>query len=113
LTVEGHTYEPLAPHGPMVDAFTSACELIGRPFLADPDAGTPAGSTDMGNVTQRLPAIHPLMTVHSLPAVNHQPEFARHCTTEAADRCLLDGAKAMAITALEIAADPSLLPRAA
>src|SRR5688572_3075288 len=35
-----------------------------------------AGSTDMGNVSHRLPAIHPVIGIESLPAVNHQPEFA-------------------------------------
>src|SRR6266581_3102019 len=34
-----------------------------------------AASTDMGNVSQVLPSIHPMIGIASLPAVNHQPEF--------------------------------------
>ena len=33
-----------------------------------------------------IPSIHPLIGIDSLPAVNHQPEFAAHCVTAAADR---------------------------
>jgi len=46
-----------------------------------------------------------------LPAVNHQPEFAAHCTTEAADKALTDGALAMAWTAIDMACDPALSER--
>ncbi|MCA2221971.1 hypothetical protein [Nonomuraea aurantiaca] len=37
-----------------------------------------------------------------LPAVNHQPEFAAACATPAADRAVLDGATAMAWTAIDL-----------
>jgi amidohydrolase len=80
-----------------------------------PDPGTMAerfaGSTDMGNVSQRIPSIHPTIGIDSLPAVNHQPEFAAHCVTPAADRALVDGAIAMAWTAIDVAADASLNAR--
>jgi metal-dependent amidase/aminoacylase/carboxypeptidase family protein len=70
-----------------------------------------AGSTDMGNVSQRIPSIHPTIGIDSLPAVNHQPEFVAHCVTSAADRALVDGAVAMAWTAIDVAADASLSAR--
>lgn len=79
-------------------------EALGRSF---PDLGAllerAAGSTDMGNVSLRLPSIHPYIGINSLPAVNHQPEFTAHCITEAADRALMDGALAMAWTAIDLA----------
>jgi hypothetical protein len=37
------------------------------------------------------------------PAVNHQPEFAAHCASSAADAALMDGALAMARTAIDLA----------
>jgi hypothetical protein len=52
------------------------------------------------------------MAVHSWPAVNHQHEFAAHCTTDAADRTLLDAAAALALTALAVGSDPGTLERA-
>jgi amidohydrolase len=87
-------------------------EAAGRFF---PDLGPAlqraAGSTDMGNVSLALPSIHPMIGIASLPAVNHQPEFTAHCVTEAADQAVVDGALAMAWTAIDVAADPDLRNR--
>src|SRR5439155_721545 len=84
-------------------------EALGRAF---PDLGMflerAAGSTDMGNVSLAIPSIHPYIGIDSLPAVNHQPEFAAHCATAAADRALADGALAMAWTAVDLATDAAL-----
>ena len=81
-------------------------EALGRAF---PDLGMflerAAGSTDMGNISLAIPSIHPYIGIDSLPAVNHQPEFAAHCATAAADRALADGALAMAWTAVDLATD--------
>lgn len=78
---------------------------LGR-FFPDlgPMAERLAASTDMGNVSLALPSIHPLIGIDSMPAVNHQPEFTAHCITPSADRALMDGAVAMAWTAIDIAA---------
>ena len=70
-----------------------------------------AGSTDMGNVSLRLPSIHPMIGINSIPAVNHQPEFTAACVTPDADRALVDGAIAMAWTAIDIANDKMLRER--
>ena len=79
-------------------------EALGRPF---PDLGEwetrPTGSTDMGNVSLAMPSIHPMIGINSLPAVNHQPEFAAHCVTADADKALEDGALAMAWTCIDLA----------
>lgn len=60
-------------------------------------------STDMGKVSQVVPAIHPYIGLGCFPVLNHQKEFADHCVGEAAERALLDGATAMAWTALDVA----------
>ncbi|HZO80172.1 MAG TPA: M20 family metallopeptidase [Candidatus Binataceae bacterium] len=87
-------------------------EALGRFFLApNADIGRAAGSTDMGNVSLVFPTIHPVIGISSLPAVNHQPEFAACCVTEAADRAVFDGALAMAWTAIDVAADAKLRAR--
>jgi amidohydrolase len=80
-------------------------EALGRRFV---EVEQPAGSTDMGNVSLALPAIHPMIGINSLPAVNHQPEFAAHCVTPDADQALLDGALAMGWTAIDAATDDAL-----
>ena len=87
-------------------------EALGRTF---PDLGAinqrGGGSTDMGNISLALPAIHPMIGIDSLPAVNHQPEFTAHCVTEAADKAIFDGSVAMAWTAIDIATNDSLRHR--
>jgi amidohydrolase len=84
-------------------------EALGRSF---PDLGVllerAAASTDMGNVSQALPSIHPTIGIDSLPAVNHQPEFAAHCVRDAADRAVHDGGLALAWTAIDLATDAAL-----
>jgi amidohydrolase len=70
-----------------------------------------AGSTDMANVSMAIPTIHPMLGLHSFPAVNHQPEFAAFCATPIADRAVLDGAVAMAWTAIDAATDSSVRDR--
>jgi hypothetical protein len=62
-------------------------------------------STDMGNVSQVVAAIHPYVGIGSFPALNHQPEFAAHCVGDAAEKALLDAATALAWTAIDVAAD--------
>jgi hypothetical protein len=68
-------------------------------------------STDMGNVSQQIPAIHPYIGIGSLPAVNHQPDFAAAAVTPAADRATVDGACALALTLLDAASDPGTRSR--
>lgn len=76
----------------------------GRRF---PDLGELMGrllaSTDMANVSLAIPTIHPLLGLGSLPVVNHQPEFAAFCATPVADEALVQGAVALAWTAIDAA----------
>lgn len=100
-------------HDPdMAAAYRRNAEALGRSF---PDRGSSleraAGSTDMGNVSLALPSIHPAIGIDSLPAVNHQPEFTAHCVSPAADKAVIDGALAMAWTAIDLATDTQLRRR--
>jgi metal-dependent amidase/aminoacylase/carboxypeptidase family protein len=84
-------------------------EAIGRSFPERTERG--AGSTDMGNVSLAMPSIHPTIGIDALPAVNHQPEFTAKCVTPAADQAVVDGAVAMAWTAIDAAGDQGLRAR--
>jgi amidohydrolase len=99
-------YAELAPDGWLTDAYRAAVTELGRtPLAPDAERARSIGSTDMGNVTHALPAIHPTIAIDCGDAVNHQPEFAAACITPSADRAVLDGALAMAWTAVAAAAD--------
>jgi amidohydrolase len=106
---EGHVYEPIDAHPGLAAVFTAACRAIGREPFPDPRGDRLGGSTDFGNVSQLVPGLHADLAVRSFPAVNHQHEFAAACVAEQGDRAVLDGAKALALTALAVAADPGLL----
>ena len=68
-------------------------------------------STDMGNVSQTLPAIHPYIGIDSLPAVNHQPEFAAATVTSAAETAIAHGALALAGTVVDAASQTDIRHR--
>lgn len=87
-------------------------EALGRNFPnLGPAASRLSASTDMGNVSLALPAIHPMIGINSLPAVNHQPEFTAHCIKADADKAVLDGALAMAWTAVDMAQNAAVRQR--
>ena len=68
----------------------------------DPELDGPViGSTDMGNVSHRVPSIHPMVAVAPRGVAIHTPEFAVHAGGDAGDRAVLDGAKALAATAID------------
>ena len=98
--------------GALAALYQANAEALGRRFVRPrPEFSRFAASTDMGNVSQALPSIHPMIGLASLPAVNHQPEFAAHCITPPADRALMDGALALAWTAIDMAADDAIAAR--
>lgn len=93
----------------LVKAYEANATALGRELTPRGAFGARgAASTDMGNVSHALPAIHPLIGIDSLPAVPHQPEFADHVITEVADKAVIDGAIALAMTAIDAATDEDI-----
>ncbi len=92
--------------------YRDAAESLGRRFdLDDAGAPKPTISTDMANVSLVVPSIHPLLAIPTNGAVNHQPEFTAACLGEAADQAVIDGAIALAHTAIGVAQDQNLRAR--
>ena len=101
-------YQELAPDPWLADAYRAAVTELGRaPMSPEDELLRLTGSTDMGNVTRALPGIHPSIAIDCGDAVNHQPEFAAACATPSGDRAVLDGALALAWTAVAAATDPA------
>lgn len=63
--------------------------------------------TDFASVSQVIPAIHPFIGIGGM-AFNHSAAFAAQADTDEAYRAMLDGALALAWTAVDAATDPSL-----
>jgi amidohydrolase len=68
-----------------------------------------AGSTDLGNVSVRVPAIHPMIRIADPDVSMHTVEFAAAAASPAGDAAVLEGAVGLALTALDVYADPALL----
>ena len=66
------------------------------------------GSTDLGNVSVRVPAIHPTLAIAPPGVTIHSPEFTAHARGAAADKGVVDGAIGLALTAVDFLADEEL-----
>ncbi len=114
LSVEelGHPFSHMVSDLDILAHYRDAAEAVGRHFFLDDEGGAkPTISTDMANVSLVVPAIHPLLMIPTHGAVNHQPEFTAACVTPAADQAVIDGAIALANTAVGVAEDVSLRER--
>jgi amidohydrolase len=106
-------YLDLKTNWPMAKAFEKNAGALGREFVAATTLPPGyAGSTDMGNVSHRVPSIHPMLSVAPPGVIIHNPEFARWAASEKGDEAVIEGAKALAMTALDLMAEPELLKSA-
>ena len=87
---------------PIADAYEANARSLGRDFFPlDKLPSGSAGSTDMGNVSHRVPSIHPMIASAPPSVVIHNPEFARWAASDLGDKACLDGAKSLAMTAID------------
>jgi amidohydrolase len=100
---EGDPYADMIDNGPIVAAYVANADRIGR-TVVDPRAVGKAvvGSTDMGNISYLVPSIHPMIQVAEAGVPIHTLEFAAFAGGESGDRAVIDGAKAMAMTVVDL-----------
>mgnify|MGYP000845262129 FL=1 len=98
---------------PIAERFQQNAETLGREFFPlEKMPGSGAGSTDMGNVSHRVPSIHPMIACAPPSVVIHNPEFAKWAGSETGDKAVVDGAKALAMTAIDVMCDKTLMQTA-
>ena len=100
-------YTDMLHDSEMAALYQRHAESLGRTFDPPP---APV-STDMGNVSYVVPSIHPFISVESNGAVPHQEAFADACATPSADQAIFDGALALALTVIDVAADDAIKAR--
>jgi amidohydrolase len=111
VTVDPTIHDPLKPNATMAGLFERNLARID--FPVDPDDGQAGfGSTDAGNVSQAVPTIHPYVRTAPDGVPGHSREFAEHNATPLARAGMVAGAKALALTALDLLAEPATLERA-
>ncbi len=99
----GHSYLNMDNNAVMTSFFAANSAALGRPLPTEAEVGMSGGSSDMGNMSQVVPSIHPMIAIETNGAVNHQLEFASATITDSGDRAIRDGALAMAYTIIDMA----------
>jgi amidohydrolase len=104
------TYAPMKNNSILAQLFTQNLESLGRLVESfEPHFGF--GSTDMGNVSQVIPAIHPLVAIVSPDVLLHSADFAVAAASESGHEGLLDAAKALAMTVVDLLSEPQVIAR--
>lgn len=102
------SYLELTPDKWLADVFRAEMVRMGRsPVSVEVEAAFPLGSTDMGNVTQVMPGIHPVVGIDADGASIHQPGFATAAAGPSADKAVIEGAVMLARTVVELAETPA------
>jgi len=103
-------YAPIKNNVAMARLFSDNLESLGRK-LDIFDSQSPFGSSDIGNVSEVVPSMHPVVAIASPPVSLHSTEFASAAASEAGYQGLLDAAKAMAMTVVDIIGRPGVLEK--
>ena len=101
-------YHELTPDKWLADTFRAEMVRQGRsPVAEEVEAALPLGSTDMGNVTQVMPGIHPIVGIDAEGASVDQPAFAAAAAGPSADTAVVEGAIMLARTVVALAETPA------
>ena len=77
--------------------------------VSTPDEKSGIGSSDVGNVSQVVPTIQPTISITDVPTAAHSEAFREAARSEKGLRSIPLGAKALALTALDLLEHPALL----
>ena len=99
-----YRYTEIDNNKTMYELYKENSLSVGREMILQSEAARPGlGSTDMGNVSLAMPSIHPMLSIDSGGAVNHQPEYAAATLTPGGHKAIYDGAFAMGATIIDLA----------
>jgi metal-dependent amidase/aminoacylase/carboxypeptidase family protein len=103
-------YEPMKRNDAMLEAFRVNLRAVGE--IEAPEVRDRLGSSDVGNVSQVIPCIQPLMKIAPDGTPIHSRDFEAAAVTPLAREGTLKAAKVMARTTYDLLADPALLAKA-
>jgi amidohydrolase len=107
----GMSYDNIVPNRALVEAFERNLEQLGISYV-QPRPNERMGSTDMGDISQLMPAIHPYLAIADESVGGHSHDMARAAATDSGLAAMLNAAKALALTALDLLYEPSLVEQA-
>jgi amidohydrolase len=103
---EGNVLAPLKINHTLSAVYSRQLALLGLPESTAP-ADRNKGSSDIGNVSQVVPTIHPHVPIGQGVHI-HTEEFARATISAAGHQAALEGARALALTVLALLEEPAL-----
>ena len=104
-------YTEMVPNRIIGNLFTENITKLGRDVI-NPGPNEPMGSTDMGNVSKVVPSIHAYLETVTSDIAGHTVEFREFCMSEKGRSAMMDAAKAMAMTAVDLFVNPQLVQKA-
>jgi len=107
---KGHAYDPFYPNYPMGEIFRKNMELL--KIKEDRFGQTEEiGSSDIGNLSQVIPTIHPEYAVGGRDDINHSRRFLEAVTSGKGERAMISMTKTLAMTVHDLLVDDSLIKR--
>jgi amidohydrolase len=110
VTSAGKDYHPYKPVYSLAELFQRNLESLGESVDQGP-VDRELGSTDVGNVSQVVPTIQPMLQISPREITCHMAAFADAAISDAGHRGMLLAAKTMAMTAVDLLADAAVLAR--
>lgn len=101
------SYDDMITNQVLSETFKKNLLSIGEKEVVDARGGL--GSMDMGNVSHRVPAIHPYIGMGNEALVAHTTEFRDQTMTNGGKQALKRGALSLALTGLDVLTDAQLL----
>jgi amidohydrolase len=107
---EESRYKTMRTNLALAEAYRANVEALGRKTV-NPESNRSMGSTDMGNVSHIVPGIHPSIAIAPPDVPIHTVEFREYAKSESGHKGLVDSAKALAMTAVDVLTDEGLRRR--
>jgi len=104
-----NAYEPMKRNEAFLDLWRGNLTTLG--VVESPEVKDRLGSSDVGNVSQVIPTIQPLVKIAPDGTAIHSRAFEAAAVSPLARQGLLNAAKAMAMTTVDLLGDAGLLAR--
>jgi amidohydrolase len=111
VSVQDVFYEGMMPNPKLADLVDANMEALGLTVVL-PEAKQRMGSTDMGNVSQVVPGLHPYMPIAPEGVSGHTAEFREAAKSPSGHEGLIRAAKVLAMTAVDLLAEPENIEQA-
>lgn len=107
ITPGKEVYDSFRINLPLANAFEKNLKRL-KIKVHPPSNEDQLGSTDVGNVSQVTPTIHPVMAITSKTIPHHSVEFAQASITDEAHDKMIAATKALAMTGVDFLIDSAL-----